>query len=113
MVIHVPKLTKNDSAAYAFGSDLALFAIWTANAATTTSSSTTSTIVATGTAPSTTINTVATPTTTAPTSGLDATELDSAPTSLPNTGHSMSIAMFATWLLVVGVLLRRHRRLVR
>jgi uncharacterized repeat protein (TIGR02543 family) len=102
-----------DNATYAFGSDLILHAIWTANSATTTSSSTTSTIVATGTAPSTTINTVATPTTTAPTSGLDATELDSAPTSLPNTGQSMSIAMFATWLLVVGVLLRRHHRLIR
>ena len=101
-----------DAASYAFASDVILYAIWTANAATTTSTSTTSsTVVGSSASPSTST----TPSTTminATTESINTKDDNSALSTLPTTGQGLTIAMFASWLLVIGVLLRRHHRLI-
>jgi uncharacterized repeat protein (TIGR02543 family) len=96
-----------DLATYSFSADLALHAIWTLDPVTTTSSPN---VAVTTTTPTLAVNS-ASPTTT-PVQPVQPVTSQAIATSLPATGQGMSAALFATWILVVGVLLRRHRRLL-
>jgi uncharacterized repeat protein (TIGR02543 family) len=91
-----------DMASYTFSSDLTLHAMWTLDPVTTTSSPT---VAVTTTTPA--VNS-ASPTTTP----VQPVTNQAIATSLPTTGQGMSVALCAAWLLVVGVLLRRHRHLL-
>lgn len=113
-----------NGAAYAFGSDLILHAIWIANPATTTTTSTTttsstsSTTVATTGASISTTTTVSAATspsinaTTSPVINDGAVAPDLAPRSLPTTGQETTVLFLASLLVVIGVLFRRVRRFV-
>jgi uncharacterized repeat protein (TIGR02543 family) len=94
-------------ATYSFSADLALHAMWTLDPVTTTSSPN---VAVTTTTPTVAVNS-ASPTTT-PVQPVQPVTSQAIATSLPVTGQGMSAALFATWLLVVGVLLRRHRHLL-
>jgi uncharacterized repeat protein (TIGR02543 family) len=96
-----------DNASYSFGSDLTLHAMWTLDPVTTTSSPN---VAVTTTTPTVAVNS-ASPTTT-PVQPVQPVTSQATAASLPATGQGMSAALFATWLLVVGVLLRRHRHLL-
>ena len=98
-----------DLATYSFSADLALHAMWTLDPVTTTTTPSTSspTVAVTTTTPTGAVS--STPPTTTPVQPVASQAIA---TSLPATGQGMSIALFATWLLVVGVLLRRHRHLL-
>jgi uncharacterized repeat protein (TIGR02543 family) len=96
-----------DLATYSFSADLALHAIWTLDPVTTTSSPN---VAVTTTNPTVAVNS-ASPTTTQ-VQPVQPVTSQAIATSLPATGQGMSAALFATWLLVVGVLLRRHRHLL-
>jgi hypothetical protein len=88
--------------------DLTLHAMWTLDPVTTTSSPT---VAVNSTSPTTTTSSGVTPLSPTTTPVQPVTNQAIA-TSLPTTGQGMSAALCAAWLLVVGVLLRRHRHLL-
>jgi uncharacterized repeat protein (TIGR02543 family) len=98
-----------DLATYSFSADLALHAIWTLDPVTTTTTPSTSspTVAVTTTTPTVAVSSA--PPTTTPVQPVVSQVIA---TSLPTTGQGMSVALCAAWLLIVGVLLRRHRQLL-
>jgi uncharacterized repeat protein (TIGR02543 family) len=100
-------VTYNDNTSYAFGSDLTLHAIWTANPVATTPP-TTAPAQNSSPSTSTTITESGTP---ARESNGDADAQDSALTSLPRTGQGFNFASIAFAILMCGVAVLHFRRL--